>query len=165
MTRDSEPPYSARIVKLAGRFEDAVRKSFGFLHELGFNQCDPVNSGMDDLRDALISHRFTRGRVAVDLHFSFLTFQIQLVLLSFGSAATCQQNQKATKVMDLEAWVREHGSTESKLKWMRSPTLWEEMMRSYGSYAKNIDRNMEDAVELLARRLRASGLLEDANFV
>jgi hypothetical protein len=130
--------------------------------ELGFAKCEPLASNLDDLRDAMVSHRFTRNRSAVDIHFSFLTFQIQVVVLEFKAAATCDQRQKHTSVIDLEAWLREHGTPESKLSWMRKGTLWEEMMRSYRAYAKNVERDMEAAVDMLALRLRGSSLLESS---
>jgi hypothetical protein len=161
MTQGSDWSNDPRIIELSNRFERAVSSSFAFLEELGFERCPPSKIDMGDLRDARVTHRFVRAQKAVHLDFSYLTFQISIVLLTYASPATCGENQKFVDALDFEAWLREHGVTSpKKLPWMRKETLWEEMGRSYNRYAANIRKDMEAAVDLLAQRLRNSTLFE-----
>jgi hypothetical protein len=149
------------IIALSNRFERAVSASFAFLEELDFKRCPVSRIDMEDLRDARVTHRFVRQQNAIHLNFSYLTFQIAVVRLSYASPAQCDEAQKPLEAVDFEAWLREHGVKGArKLPWMRKETLSEEMGRSYNRYAANIRKDMEGAVDFLAQRVRESAFID-----
>jgi hypothetical protein len=95
MTQGSDWSNDPRIVELSERLERAVSSSFAFLEQIGFRRCPPSNVDMGDLRDARVNHQFVRAEKAVHVNLSYLTFQIEVVLLSLASPATCDPTEIA----------------------------------------------------------------------
>lgn len=159
MTPGSEA-YRAELLESSDRFGRAVSRSFAFLTTLGFSVCSPQVAGLDDLRDAIATHRYIRDQKAVDIDFSLLTRQVSVVLFTYEAPATCETNQRFTSAVELEAWLLSHArGSLLRLPWMRKETLAEEMKPSINAFVRKMDLNLESVVDWLAQRLQNSGLL------
>jgi hypothetical protein len=88
MTQGSDLSRDPVIVERSNRFEKAVVPSFAFLEKRGFRRCPSSARYMNDLRDALVTHRYVQRGHAIDVTFAFLASQIQVVLLILAVAAT-----------------------------------------------------------------------------
>ena len=118
---------------------------------------------LNDPRDAQVVHRHIRERLAVNIHLSFLTVQIEVVLLNYESKATCDSKQPRFVALDFDEWLESHGPIEPRrLGWMKPETLLAELISSCRVYAKNIMNDMEGAVSLVADRLKNNELLENS---
>ena len=93
MTPDSER-YRSQLLEIAQRFASAVRHSFNFLGDRGFTECAPVTTDLEDLRDAMTTHRYICDSRAINIALSLLTRQMSVVIFDYDSSATCDTKQK-----------------------------------------------------------------------
>lgn len=111
---------------LAARFIAATAKSFAFLEDAGFAACPWSSQSPDEYRDCVVVFEYER-------------------------VVSCSQRNKPQRVLDLDEWTELNGLvTPPPLSWRKKNTLYEEVPRNLKHFFKQVDRDLDAAVDFMA---------------
>jgi hypothetical protein len=144
------------------RLDRALEQSFGFLvSELGYTACRAELYNADDPRDPYVVASFHRGHRRVEIWVYALTLSPGVLVKDFVSAVGCDLDPMHERKVELETAAPAAASRVPRPRWLKKPTLHEQMLASYTRFTRLMNEHFEEAVEFLAQRLRESGFAEN----
>ena len=144
------------VNELGERFATAVERSFRFLvDDMGYQYVGPTIVDINDPRETSAVARFLHGTLSVEVRINVISLVLVVFIKRYGSATACVSDATPESIVNLELQFSDVPSIH-RPSWMKKGTLREEALAGFKRYGRLVHANLEDAVQFLADRLKAS---------
>jgi hypothetical protein len=144
------------VNELVERFATAVESSFRFLvDDMGYQYVGPKIVDLNDPRETSAVARFLHDTLSVDVRINVISLVLVVFTKRYASASACLADATPEAVVNLELQFSDVPCIH-RPSWMRKGTLREEALAGFKRYGRLVQTNLEDAVQFLADRLKAS---------